>query len=46
MVCPECDAVVHEKLVFHEREAFLDGVFRHKLPALKFNEYGYIEITS
>ena len=37
-VCPECDAVVHDKLVFHDREAFLDGAFRHIPPTLRFNE--------
>lgn len=46
MVCPECDAVVHDKLVFHDREASLDGAFRHISPALKFNEDGHKEITS
>ena len=45
-VCPACDAVVHDKLVFHNREAFLDGAFRHIPPALKFNENGHNEITS
>ena len=45
-VCPECDAVVHYKLVFYDREAFLDGAFRHIPPALKFNEDGHMEITS
>ena len=39
-VCPACDAVVHDKLVFHNREAFLDGAFRHIPSTLKFNENG------
>ena len=38
--------VIHYKLVFHDREAFLDGPFRHIPPALKFNEDGHMEITS
>ena len=45
-VCPECDIIVHEQLVFHDREAFVDGAFRHIPPTLQLNEERQLEVTS
>lgn len=45
-MCSECDATVHELLLFHDREALLDGAFRHILPTIKVNTDGRIEQTS
>ena len=42
-MCSECDATVHELLLFHDREAFLDGAFRHIPPTIKVDADGRIE---
>ena len=45
-MCPACDAAVHEELLFHDREALLDGSFRHIPPTVVINDDGKMELTS
>ena len=45
-MCPDCDATIHEENLFHDREALIDGSFRHIPPTLKVNEDGKLEQSS
>lgn len=44
-MCPKCDANIHEEHLFHDREALIDGVFRHIPPTFIMNEDGKLEQT-
>ena len=45
-MCPKCDAKIHEEHLFHDREALVDGFFRHIPPTFIMNEGGKLEQTS
>lgn len=45
-MCPKCDANIHEEHLFHDREALIDGFFRHIPPTFIMNEDGKLEQTS
>ena len=45
-MCHKCDTTMHEELLFHDREALIDGCFRHIPPTVIMNEYGRMEQTS
>lgn len=42
----ECDAMIHQDLLFDDREAFVDGFYRHILPTVNMNEDGKLVQTS
>lgn len=44
-MCSECDALIHEDLLFHDREAFVDGFYRHIPPTVNVNEDGKLVQT-
>lgn len=45
-MCPKCDANIHEEHLFHDREALIDGFFRHIPPTFIMNEDGKLEQAS
>jgi len=45
-MCPKCDANIHEEHLFHDREALIDGFFRHIPPTFVMNEDGKLEQTN
>lgn len=45
-MCPKCDATIHKELLFHDREALIDGSFRHIPPTVIMNEDGKMEQSS
>lgn len=45
-LCAKCDETIHEEHLFHDREAFIDGSFRHIPPTVRVNEAGKLEQTS
>ena len=45
-MCPKCDAIIHEEHLFHDREAVIEGSFRHIPPTFTLNEDGKLEQTS
>lgn len=45
-MCTECDVKIHQDLLFHDREAFVDGFFRHIPPTVIVNEDGKLLQTS
>lgn len=45
-MCSECDALIHQDLLFHDREAFVDGFYRHIPPTVNVNEDGKLVQTS
>ena len=42
----ECDTMIHQDLLFDDREAFVDGFYRHILPTVNMNEDGKLVQTS
>ena len=45
-MCSECDAMIHQDLLFHDREAFVDGFYRHIPPTVNVSENGKLVQTS
>ena len=37
-MCSECGAMIHQDLLFHDREASMDGFYRHIPPTVNVNE--------
>ena len=44
-LCSACDAQVHEQYPFHDREAFVDGCFKHIPPTISVDESGKLKET-
>ena len=42
----ECDTMIHQDLLFDDREAFVDGFYRHIPPTVNVNEDGKLVQTS
>lgn len=45
-MCPKCDVIIHEEHLFHDREALIEGSFRHIPPTFVLNDDGKLEQTS
>ena len=42
-MCRKCDLAMHKELLFYDREALIDGSFRHTPPNVIMNEDGKME---